>query len=122
MQKIFQIVYNYFSIMEIKPTVTFRSLNMLRAVSFKRKPAGQTTCRGCGRKFNNAVVPPSCQCGFQLGGNYQPPEIIKNSAKDAKVIRNGLASVRLNPQGANLRIFVNITENKVSNFRALSSC
>jgi hypothetical protein len=53
-----------------------------------------------------------------LGGKYQPPEISKNSAKDAKVIRNGLASVRLNPQGANLRIFVNITENKVSNFRA----
>ena len=100
-------------------TFTFRSLNMLRAVSFKRKPAGQTTCRACGRKFNNAVVPSSCLCGFQLGGSYRPPETPKKSDKDAKVIGNGLASVRLNPQGANLRIFVNITENKVSKLSSL---
>ena len=90
---------------------------MLRVGSLKRKQTGQTTCKDCGKKYNNACVPPSCQCGYMLGGNFKPPGNVKKPPKDAQLILNGLVSVRLNQQGANIRIFVNMTENKVCTYK-----
>jgi hypothetical protein len=84
---------------------------MLRVTSFKRKKAGQTTCK-CGKTYNNQCVPPRCKCGHELGGSFEPTQTVRKLSGDAKMLHN-LVSVRLNKQGTNIRIFVNLTENKV---------
>ena len=80
--------------------------------SLKRKRSGQKICE-CGKSFNNATIPKCCdKCGFQLGGSHEPPKV--DIFTDAKVIKNlNLASVRLNKAGENLRVFVDLEENKV---------
>jgi ribosomal protein L37E len=85
---------------------------MLRSYTLKRKKAGQTTCERCGKSHNNASIPNKCDCGYVLGGNFQPNVKDRRIPGDAKLIQN-LVSVRLNPQGINVRTFVNLSENKV---------
>ena len=85
---------------------------MLRAYSLKRKKAGQTICKGCGKSHNNASISNKCDCGYVLGGNFRPNVKDRRIPGDAKLIQN-LVSVRLNQQGINVRTFVNLSENKV---------
>ena len=87
------------------------SVKMLRAYSFRRKRAGQTTCE-CGKNYNNSCVPKSCDCGFELGGTFQSKAQERKTSGDAKLLKD-LVSVRLNKQGINIRTFVSLTENKV---------
>ena len=80
--------------------------------SLKRKRSGQKICE-CGKSYNNATIPKLCnKCGIHLGGSYEPPKV--DIFTDAKVIENvNLASVRLNKAGENLRVFVDLKQNKV---------
>ena len=89
---------------------------MIRIGSFKTRDRGQKPCPDCGHVYNNATIPPICQCGFLLDGSYDPGEKVKKPPTDAQLIVDGLVSVRQNLRGANLRIFVNLTENKVHTF------
>ena len=93
---------------------------MLRIGSFRSKPRGQTVCPDCGKTFNNAAIPVVCNCGYQFpNSNCDISDNNKKPTTDAKIIYGGLVSVRKYPQGANLRIFVDITENKVCWYQVL---
>ena len=82
--------------------------------SFKRKKKGQTSCDGCKRNYNNACIPAVCECGYQMGGGFQPKEKKQRKHMNtAKLITADLVSVRLNIRGTNVRAFVDLVENKV---------
>ena len=86
---------------------------MISLGSLKRKQAGQRTCE-CGKVFNNFHIPKFCpKCQFLLGGSYEAPPI-KEDHPDSVALNKeeGLVSVRLNKAGENLRVFVDLTENK----------
>ena len=80
--------------------------------SLKRKRSGQTVCPKCQKQYNNRALPLKCpeeNCGAFLGGKYEP----KETDLDAKMITSIIASVRLNPAGVPVRVFVDLKENKV---------
>ena len=80
---------------------------------YKSKPKGQTACYCCNLMHNNAHIPRFCSCGAELGGKHEPA---RNMLTGAKVINNELVSVRRTRRGTNIRIFVNLMENKVKMF------
>ena len=85
---------------------------MSKLGQFKTKQRGQTKCKDCGNTFNNASIPVNCNCGYQFDSvNQIPKDSLPNNA--ALLVGSELASVRLNTKGVGIRIFVNLTENKV---------
>ena len=95
--------------------LTFKMLPQQKKLSetFKRNKPGQTRCGNCGIYYNNACVPPYCECGFHLKGKYLPMETDNKLVHQAELLTNDLVSVRLNTTGINVRIFESLAENKV---------
>ena len=93
----------------MKNVDNFRVMDQLG--SLKRKRSGGKRCN-CGKWFSNTKTPKFCDvCGYLLGGSYEPPLDIFT---DAVVIRDvKISSVRLRKTGENLRIFVDLNQNKV---------
>ena len=87
---------------------------MLPIGSFERKRKGQTSCDRCKKNYNNACIPAVCECGYQIGGGFQPKTKKQRKHLDtAKLITADLVSVRLNKRGTNVRAFADLAENKV---------
>ena len=84
--------------------------------SLKRKKSGQTKCE-CGKMFNNAKVPESCDiCEFRLDGSYEPPPE-KKKVPDSVLISENIVSFRKETAGEPVRVFVDFDQNKVSEFK-----
>ena len=86
-------------------------MSVPNSVGFLTKKRGQRVCSNCSYSYNNRNVPKNCQCGYYLGGNYQPKE---KTTPDAWLITSSLASVRANTGGIPTRCFVDLASNKVA--------
>ena len=83
---------------------------MLRAFNFKTKKRGQTSCIQCAKVYTNNAIPRYCNCGFTLGGKFEP--LVKSKKPDIFKVGD-MVSVRLHDHGINVRTFVDLKQNKV---------
>ena len=76
----------------------------------KRK-AGNKECTGCGKSYNNKSLPKVCSnspCKTYPGGKF----VAKVCKLAAILITAFIVSVRLNEKGPNVRVFVDMGEEK----------